>query len=213
MEKLRKGILIAFVFCLMPILTLGQTANKDDLVAALKAKNIDRALASLNEIKRSQYKGDVLPFLKAIWSESVVIDIPREILNLNIIRINVADVLVQAHNNGLTDAPLNDIRSFARSLLDRRDKERDVEAMSTAIFVLGHIDNSEDTTLLRKTALQGNDYLFRSSVIALLMMCNTAASDELNGIKKAGTAEQKRFLEEVRSKFQNAKYCSQKTRE
>src|SRR5690554_5560867 len=79
----------------------GQTANRDHLAHALKSKDVDRIVSVLNEVKRSRYQGDVLPLLKAVWNKdkNALAGIPDAVIDLDIVRIHVADVLVQAHKN------------------------------------------------------------------------------------------------------------------
>lgn len=190
--------------------TYAATANVENLLAAFESKNIDRVLSSLNDIKRSRYKGDILPLLDALWNKDkeAASQVPQEMLDYDIIRIQIADILVQAHNNGLIEAPVNDIHAFARKLLKSSDKE----VVASTVFVLAQIDDQEDVNEIEGVALNNKGYLFRSSVIALSMMCNSAADRALKRIGEVTSdSEQTQFVRETRIKFSNLKYCSQKS--
>lgn len=182
------------------------TANVETLLSAFKSKNMDRVLSSLNEIKRSRYQGDVLPLLEALWNkdEQAASRVPREMLDYDIVRIHIADVLMQARNNGLIDIPVSNIHASARRLLKSPDKE----VVAATVFVLAQVDDPRDVEELENIALSNEGYLFRSSVIALSMMCNPAAGPAL---KKIGdlvrSPEKAQFVRETRGKLSNFKYC------
>ena len=82
--------------------------------------------------------------------------------------------------------------------------------VAATVFVLSQIDDPKDVEELESIALTNEGYLFRSSVIALSMMCNPAAGPAL---KKIGdlmrSPEKSQFVRETRTKMSDFKYCSQ----
>ncbi len=206
----RSILLIIFIFVgsWVTDATYAGTANVETLLSAFKSKNIDRVLSSLNEIKRSRYQGDVLPLLEALWNkdEEAASQVPREMLDYDIVRIHIADVLMQARNNGLIDIPVSNIHASARRLLKSPDKE----VVAATVFVLAQIDDPKDVEELESIALTNEGYLFRSSVVALSMMCNSAAGPALEKIGNlVSSPEKSQFVRETRTKVSNFKYCSQ----
>lgn len=185
--------------------------NDESLRAALSSKNIDQVLVALNDIKKSRYQGDVLPFIKALWAQDKESepDIAWNMLDHDIVKINLTDILVQAYNNGLVDIELDKLHDYARKLLGSSDKE----VAASATLVLAQIDDPEDVLQIKNTALKSKGYLFRSSVLALSMMCNPKAGPALTVIgDTVSSSEQSKFVKETQAKFsklkQDGAYCS-----
>ena len=180
-----------------------ETAHKEQLLEALQSRNVDRVTSILNDIKSSRYQGDVLPLLERLWNKDLSgTTISSDFVELDIIRISISDVLVQAHMNGLIKVEISQIQDFARSRLNVDD----AEVISMAATVLSQIDDPADAAALKAIAIASDGYVFNSTVTALALMCNTAARDALSAIEGIlRDSTKKAYVAESRRKFGNLK--------
>src|SRR5271166_2444259 len=99
---LRNGIMLALITIALAPPAFGEETGKGAaLLAALRAQKLDDTSDVLNQVKKAQQKGDVLPLLVDLWENDKVKypDLPWNFVDLDAVRINIADVLVQAYRN------------------------------------------------------------------------------------------------------------------
>lgn len=213
MTAKEKGIFAVLFSMLlwMTELACAGSANDENLRAALNSKNVDQVISTLNDIKKSRYQGDVLPLIKALWDhdKEAEPDIAWDMLDYEIIKINITDVLVQAHNNGMVDVELSKLHECARELLNSSDNE----VAASSALVLAQIDDSEDVERIKNIALGSKGYLFRSSVLALSMMCSPNADSALTVVvETVSDSEQAKFASDTQARFAKLKeggtYCA-----
>ncbi|MHB8474183.1 MAG: hypothetical protein ACYDC8_15305 [Gammaproteobacteria bacterium] len=203
---------LIFIFALfLAELSYAGAKNDENIRQALASKNLDQLITVLNEIKSSVYQGDVLPLIQTLWKRDKVAEpnIHWDMVEYDIVRINLADILVQARNNGLIDTEIDDLHKYAVSMLDSKDSA----VVSSAVMVLAQIDDKNDVSKIKKIALSRPGYLFRSSILSLSMMCNSDAALALEAIERNLTkSDEKTFLLETRAKFAKHKdagtYCT-----
>lgn len=185
---------------------LGQTARERELVHALQARNINQALDVLNKVRQSPYTGDVLPFLQSLWDLDdktlSEFQISKAIVEQPMLRINIADVIVQAVKNGQWNAPLVDIQSYARQIVTGRDKQ----AAASALLVLGRTDAPRDAKLIEGIALHDRS-LFRPAVLSLAMMCNQNAPGALANIARQVSPQDRVFVTDTERRLRNFRDC------
>ena len=172
-----------------------------DLIVDLRTEDIDRIVETMNNIKSIYYKEQILPFVEDLWLQKrdAHPDLPWELIASDRIRIELADILMQARRNDLVDLDKEPFRQYARGLI----QSRDVAVVWGAITVLGAIDDERDVGILVEMAQRrSNMGIFRSTVLSLAWMCNKAAAQGLANLE-AGLVdrEQKTFLREIQQKF------------
>ena len=67
------------------------------------SENIDQIVSSLNVVKRTAYQGEILPFIFDLWigNEQKYPDLPWRIVKKDMIRVELADVLVDILGNNI----------------------------------------------------------------------------------------------------------------
>lgn len=186
----------------------GGSAETTKVIDALGGNDVNRVLSAINNAKELPYQGEMIQLMQALWnSEGLKDDISIDMIQKDVVRINVADFLVQANKNGLVELDTNQFQAYARKVL----KSTDTEAVSSALFVLANIDDPEDVELIKPFVLSKSDYLFRSAALSLAMMCNDASDEALTGLSQKLKGSKRDYLRDTREKFLSMKekghYC------
>lgn len=171
----------------------GTYVSAESLTAVLKAQNIDRILATLNDIKRMRYQGEILPFIHDLWEnrKDKYPDLPWTVIDSPIVRVNVADILIQGRSNGQIRINKTPLHRYVRSQIDSTDTAVAVDA----IFALATFDESGDVGAILAVAGKERQPTFRAAVVALAGMCTPAASKALARLGSAvRKPEDKTFL-------------------
>ncbi len=192
------------VFFLLSMFLLNQAALAADssittkLTEALRENNVEMVLSLINDAKELSYQGEIIPFMYSLWEgEKLPTDISPTLIKKDIIRINIADLLVQAAKNGLVKINEKEFQVFAQKVLSSGD----AEVISSALFVLAHIDDPNDVNRIEPFVLSKSEYLFRSATLSLAMMCNNAAEKSLEGLERKVSDSRREHLIETREKF------------
>lgn len=199
---------------LLSIVLLGQYAVAfgasvvEKLTDALRGGDVEKVLSLINDAKELSYQGEAIQLMQSLWAgKGLPSGVSSSLIKKDIIRINAADYLVQAHNNGLLEVNKGEFQTFARKLLSSDD----AEAVSASLFVLAHIDDPEDVKLIEPLVLSKSEYLFRSATLALAMMCNESADKALKELEEKVSESRRGYLVDTREKFLSMKekglYC------
>lgn len=169
------------MFVLVTACQAVEVGKADTLLAAISAQNLDGTVATLNEIKRSRYRGDVLPMVKALWNNErdKYPNIPWPFVNLDIVRVNLADILLQADRNKEIEIDKRAIHTYVRKVAF---DSTDMQAKAAALLALGVVDDPQDVAALQLVALAQRDPAATSAILALGMMCNNEAGTSLEGL-------------------------------
>jgi hypothetical protein len=140
------------------------------LTRILNSGNMDEISLTMNEVKRQNYKGDIIPFIVDLWrlDREKQPDLPWDTIETASVRLEVAHILVQSVRNGYVEIDTAPMHAFARSQVVNGTPQDIV----IAIMVLLTINDSSDIPLLKETALKENPITFRMSVIAISDMCD-----------------------------------------
>ena len=167
----------------------------------LQTTNIDRIRDKLSTIRWMKYQGEILPLLLDLWEErqEKYPELSWRTIKSNIIKIEIANVLVQAESNRQIKLEKGNFRQFALSVLNTKD----VAVTQVAILTLGRIDNPEDvnklSSIAREEKLESN---FKLAVIALIGMCSNGVEQALIDLEKEINNEQRRnFVERYKEKY------------
>jgi len=178
-----------------------KSSLREDIVNSINSGNVDKTISLINDAKELRYQGEMINFMESLWKKNKNSSIKNvKYLDKEIIRINIADFLVQAHTNGLVELDIKEFDNYAKNVL----MGKDVQAKSNALFVLGNIGNPKDANLIKSFSESNSDYLFRSSILALAMMCNRESSTAIKEIKNNTKSSTRReFIESVQKQFKN----------
>jgi hypothetical protein len=147
----------------------GAEVSLRELAQALASGEVAQTIDMTNRIKAMPYQGALLPALLEIWDAKLdnfpkvsltFVESPR-------IRIELADILIQAERNSLINGRAREIAVYARQL----STSPDVDVARQAILVLGVVNVPEDVAFL--TGLIGSEAAgtFNSAAISLSRNC------------------------------------------
>ena len=118
-----------------------QFINVENLKADLQTRDIDRIGKTLNDVKQMKYQGQILPFLVDLWSsqKAKYPELQWEIINSDIVRVDIANVLLQAQRNGRIQINDDELYEFLAKLLVSSDQQ---VAQNAIWAVAGLVDTS-----------------------------------------------------------------------
>ena len=178
--------------------------TKEEFKDVLKAGNVDAVLASLKKIHHMKYKYDILKFLDDLWKERRQHhpDLPWSLVRMDIIKINIANLLLQADVNQIYDGDHAELGRFILDRISSQDKEVAIEAISASLFI---DDELAVEKLLSVARRQESEFLFRASVVILAQMCTSSAIPSLIQLEKeVDDSELRSFvLEEIQAEKDN----------
>lgn len=173
-----------------------------ELRAVFESGNIDDIVITLNTVKQMSYKGEILTLLTKIWQTNYWSDAEnlKYVALLPIVRMEVANVLLQAERNGLIIFDPADARSETLAHIESQD----VALLGVVISNLSIIDNNNDVEPIKQIALRRNPSTFRSAVLGLSTMCSENAALALDDlIPTAIRMGEHEHLTEVRNSMAN----------
>jgi hypothetical protein len=143
--------------------------SRDELVATLLTQDFDRTILMMNRVKGMRYQGDVLPLLAEAW-ELKLTNLPqvnRAFVAHPRIRIELADVLLQASRNGAAGLQPEEYISYARQNAISNDREVAMQA----ILVLGVGRDRADLPLLTTILESESESTFQAAAISFVQNC------------------------------------------
>ena len=185
----------------------------EELTAELKTKDIDRILKALNTVKQMTYQGEILPFIRDLWDsrKEKYPELPWDTINTDIVKVDIANILLQAAANGKTKIDKEKVHQFVAGLISSSD----VDVARNAILTLSLIDDAKDVGGILAIAKQKKKGTFKASVIALSKMCSPEATLALDQLEVSiSDAEYKSYITETKREAQSFKertrWCEQK---
>lgn len=174
----------------------------DSLLAAINSGTLDHVLKATNQIKALLYKGAALNVVYALWREDKA-EFPNlrwDVATLPLVRIEFANILLQAWKNGafsLAEGDRAEMHAFLRAVVANTD--RDLFLLGNAISTLALLDDPHDVQLiLEVTAKHRSSMLFRQAALALLTMCTDEAQQALKKLPTYATNQSdKDFLQRL----------------
>jgi len=209
-----------FLMILLSATYLSETKAADnnfigvsELTSELKTKKTDRIINAMNTIKQTPPNRQTLIFLHDLWDEKRQKhpDLPWELIKTNAIKLEIADILLQADANKVIKINKEEFHRFVLALIDTEDEG----IARNAIMTLSIIDDGKDVDKILIIAKRQHPDTFRASVLSLTKMCNPEAEKALDKLEKQVTThDQISFLKETRSRMTTYKertnWCSGK---
>lgn len=174
----------------------------DSLITAINSGNIDRILKETNRIKSLHYKGAALDAVYALWREDKTRfpDLRWDIAKLAIVRVEIANILLQAWKNGvfsLTEDDRAQMQTFLHHVIN--NAARDFFLVGNAISTLALLNDREDVELILEiVARHRSSIIFRQAALALITMCLDEAQQALKKLPMYATTQaDKEFLQRL----------------
>jgi len=143
--------------------------SRAELTAVLASRDFDQSIVLINRVKRMRYQGEVLPLLMQVWQLdlSAIPQVDKAFAAHPRIRLEVADVLIQASRNGKVGLQTDAYSGYARQHVSSKD--RDVARQ--AILVLGVANDAADVELLINVLAEENGATFGAAANSFVRNC------------------------------------------
>lgn len=148
----------------------------------------------INMAVKEGSENEVLYILNDIWLENIEKhpDYLWDKLKLPILKIEIADVLLQSYVNQKIDIDDEAIHSYVVDMVSNSDPE----LVTYAIHALLIPNDAQDVEVILNAAQSKNSNIFKSSVYTLSYMCNLSASEALQELIAIVGDEDKKYVEE-----------------
>ncbi len=184
----------------------------DELIEVLNSKDIDLIIETTNHVKGMRYQGEILPVIKDLWDRRAdkYPDMHWQTVDLDIVRLEIADILIQARKNGRIEVDRQDLHGFVRGLVESEDSF----VANKAILLLSAIDDPNDVEKILAIAKKQEPSSFRTAVAALASMCNAESREALDVLADyVSSADARAFVVENRTQmdefFRRTRWCEQ----
>lgn len=212
--KMPNYLIIIFFTCLLNFLSASgcfaqpfsdKPISVIELKQALKSEDDGAINQAMNRVKQNQQSNELMMFVMKLWmnDKQLYPDLPWRILNSEIVRVEIANVLVQASNNGLVKVNRDELRIYAKQVIVGSDQM----AKATAVSTLGLLRNSADIELFKNIALEENPRTFFYAILALSQNCDSKATSALDDVKrKINSSQSKKVLRDTSATLNGYKY-------
>lgn len=152
------------------------------LRAAINSQDRNLILFELNELKVARSKADILPYVQSLWREQVAVDpeLNWDTVRLPLVKVEVANILLQATRNGFILSDVQEYREYVRKYV----LDSDATLARNSILTLSIANDGRDVPLLLEAARRQHPSTFGAAVLSLSYMCHESASDSLDGLEK-----------------------------
>lgn len=142
---------------------------RDELISTLASKDFDHTLSMMNRVKRMRYQGDMLPLLSDVWHLNLTAmpQVDKAFVAHPRIRLEVADVLMQASRNGAMGLEPTAYSAYAR----QHARSKDADIARQAILVLGVASDPADIALLTDILVEERESTFNAAALSLVRNC------------------------------------------
>lgn len=145
--------------------------SSSDIAKVIKLHDVGKMVETMNQVKRVSYKSEIVPYVESLWFRTAagLSEDDWSFLNLPRVRLEVADVLVQASKNGMYSNDRKVFVEYARRYVGSND----LDAARQAIIILGVNDDRGDQILLTSIGLEENNRTSDTALVLLAGMCLT----------------------------------------
>lgn len=148
-----------------------EEVSKQELTLVLASGQFEQTIEVMNRIKRMQHQGHLLPILVDVWDARFekYPQVNREFVSSARVRIEVADVLIQAYRNGALDGRdrERDIATYAR----KQSTSHDLDVARQAILVLGVVNDPVDVVFFTSLVEAEAAGTFGAATVSLSRNC------------------------------------------
>jgi hypothetical protein len=205
MKKILYRILVVIFF----VVFSGQSvagAGCDNLINASKMGGDDEFLDAVHEVKKNGHFVDCASVFMDFWllKTSKYNGVELGFLKKNGIRIQVADVLLQAEKNKRINIDKAPILDYVRSL----SIGDGCEIYNRALLILGGTMDAGDLGKIRKEVISQDRCTFSAASIALASRCDVKDGDVERIRESLSSISRKKFLMDTWLKFHGLRVCS-----
>jgi hypothetical protein len=170
----------------------GRDSLRDALLSDIRSQDVEQVVETLNEIKQEPQQESLLPLVSDLWANRTKAhpELPWTFVGQDRIRLELADILIQAKVNDAPIPEFKDIHAYVRSMLN----DKNPELSRKAIVALGLLDDEDDAICIAKIAREENPRTFRAAVLTLSTMCNANATKALDELANVTSGENREYV-------------------
>lgn len=177
----------------------GSSFSAEELRKILQQKDASSLSESLNKAKKLGVSRDGLQLLEQVWAgdQSQYSDLAWSTIADPRVRLNLADILVQAAKNGEIKSEPGGAHEFVRDVVNTGSPK----LVNQALITLSVFDRDDDVAAIEQVALRHDPQTSRSALIALSAMCAPAAEAALVRIEQEASGSEKEFAKDTRTRM------------
>lgn len=146
--------------------------SKTELVTAIERKDVNKTIEILNHVKTLRYQGDFLPLIVDLWDKKNLPNttIDTQFLDNPIVRLELADVLLQAaKNETMNDLNPGEYVQYALELISHGDNS----IVEKSLLILAIANRKQDVVVVEEILLNENvsSRIFNVAAIAYGQNC------------------------------------------
>lgn len=189
-----------------PYSTDGKYIEPKYLFDILKSRNIDKIIETMNDIKKLANEKKILNVVIDLWAKNdeKYPDLPWDIITTDVVRLELADILIQAKKNRVIDLEISSMHTFVSRLIQGDDYRTKLQAL----LVLPLFNDPRDVPIILDVIKTPGSAWFRAGVRTLAAMCNDSAKAALDELEKSlADPKEKRIFIETRRFFESLEIC------
>lgn len=154
-------------------------AGNNTLLETLRTENDIDSLC--NEINQVEWSTENLNIIQAIWSKNIdkYPELPWQRLNNDVVRLSLANVLMQAHRNCKIESNMDKLHDFVRSKITSKN----LSVRGRATYVLGLAGRNEDIPFLSSIVELEEKGWAEEAALSLVFMHTNEAADALRSLQ------------------------------
>lgn len=174
------------------------------LKLAISSNDVSTTLSQLSLAKQEQYRGDVNEYIMGLWEQSASSEF--DVLRNELVSINIADFLSQAHRNKFVTALPDSVIDAARDGV----KSSNRKVISRSLAILSRSSDKQDVeSILGLIEETESDYLFESAAMSVISACEPQLIERLIDSDKLSNS-QKNYITSSNTDFNEAGLCAYK---
>lgn len=166
--------------------------SRKDFERSFSVADSDSILETLTAALRQMLVPEnVLPFLKDVWERNTnkYPHLSWRTLDDDLIRLRLANVLLQARRNRLIEFDASAMQTLSREKI----RAREISVSHEAIRNLAYFDDPQDVEILLSLATEEDPRTYRPTVLSLIFMCIDLATAALDRLQTSTTNEEMRL--------------------
>lgn len=187
-----------YLFIVLVLISCSVFADTNKLLETLHTENDIDVLC--NEINQVEWSTENLDVVQAVWNKNIdkYPDLPWQKLNNDIVRLSIANVLMQAHRNCKIELNMDELHDFVRSKITSKN----LSVKGKATYLLGLAGRDEDIPFLSSIVESEENGWAEEAALSLTFMHTNAAVDALRSLQtKVKRQSLKDFLQKMVEKY------------
>jgi hypothetical protein len=187
-----------YLFIVLVLFSCSVFAGDNKLLETLRSENDVDVL--YNEINHVEWSTENLDVVQAVWSKNIdkYPDLPWQKLDNDIVKLAIANVLMQAHRNCKIESNMDELHDFVRS----KTTSKSLKVKGRSTYLLGLAGRNEDIPFLSSIVESEEKGWAEEAALSLVFMHTNEAADALRSLQtKVKRQSLKDFLRKKVEKY------------